>query len=161
MKRLLVLIPMSMLPHHVVIGATESGRPCQRLPAYEGLQSEPCTLALRESKTITELLSSDEGSRNYSCRDSKNHCEQGLRQYRESRFKAQCERRAGCSYSPGVCYCPPIPGVKCICGTGPPPSCEEVADTTVESGHQGSHLAFGAQLAPRVRWLLLMPIVGL
>ncbi len=160
MKRLLLLIAMSVLPYHA-IGATESGRPCQRLPASECLQSEPCTLALRESKTITELLSADEGSRNYSCRDSKNHCEQGLRQYREPRLKAQCEMRAGCSYSPGACYCPPISGVKCICGNGPPPSCEEVADTTVEWARQESRLAFAGQLERLVRWLLLMPIVGL
>lgn len=67
----------------------------------------------------------------YECRAESGTCEVGHKQDDQ----AGCEKRAGCRFDPGSCYCPckgygkttvedrAGESCKCECGGGPPPTC--------------------------------------
>ena len=98
---------------------TPASASCDALDRAECLRAVRCTLL-----HVKQMV--------YQCRPSVGPCETGLLQT----DKAACEKRDGCSYDGGGCYCP-FPGYgrtavedkeknkggACVCGGGPPPMC--------------------------------------
>ncbi len=84
---------------------------CGVLSELQCINSGVCTLEFADPDTGT-----------YLCRDAADSCEQGFRQRTDT--AATCTERGGCRFVPGFCYCPP--DVVCVCGGGPPPTCEAV-----------------------------------
>jgi len=94
---------------------------CDTLDRSECLSAKHCTLHWVENMK-------------YDCRVAKGPCEVDLGQ----RDKPTCEKRDGCVWDPGGCYCPfpgygstKVPdknknsGSACGCGGGPPPICKK------------------------------------
>jgi hypothetical protein len=93
----------------------EKAPPCRELTEAACLESGRCTLEVIEGEEIPE------GTGGYRCRPAQGPCEAGFRQGSDT--AETCEAKPGCHFVPGRCYCPP--GVVCICGGGPPPTCRE------------------------------------
>lgn len=84
------------------------GKSCSQLTEQECFSSAACTLTRNET------------GNGYQCRPAKDHCELLFRQ--SDGTKEICEAKAGCTYVPASCYCPP--GVTCVCGGGEPAQCQ-------------------------------------
>jgi hypothetical protein len=83
---------------------------CDDLTELQCIDSGECTLIL-----VSEMTGE------YACRPAEGLCEPGFLQ--RSDTAQSCEAREGCSFVPGVCYCPP--DLVCFCGGGLPPQCVE------------------------------------
>jgi hypothetical protein len=102
--------PEPMPPETVPPVLPSDGGACARLTELACIDSDRCTLAVTE-----------DGSREYVCREAAGPCETGFRQ--RGNDADACEAKSGCRFVPGRCYC--SPDVTCICGGGPPPQCVE------------------------------------
>lgn len=91
------------------------GDVCADIGEAACLESADCTLVLDETV---------EGG--YRCRPAKPPCETGFRQGSDT--EETCEAQGECRFQPGNCYC--APGVVCICGGGPPPTCTDAEAET-------------------------------
>jgi hypothetical protein len=71
-----------------------------------------------ESPAHTLVVSEKDGG--YTCKVARNVCEKGFVQAEhDAEF---CEANSLCKFSPGKCFC--SEGLQCICGGGPPSSCQ-------------------------------------
>ena len=86
---------------------------CNEATELECVKSAECTLVQAEARG------------KYTCRAAVGRCEIGFRQVAETDIKKECESKAGCEFIPASCFCPPIPGLSCTCGGGPPAQCVE------------------------------------
>jgi hypothetical protein len=82
---------------------------CTALPHLQCLESSTCVV---------------QRAPGYGCRAAANICEARFRQNNVSTAgQAACVSSGECRLIPGHCYCPPYPGLRCVCGGGDPPQC--------------------------------------
>ena len=103
-----------------LIAASALANNCEELDGLDCAISPDC---------IVQLKGGD-GS-GYLCRAAEGPCELGTVQVASTLYSASpvlnleaaCLAKPGCAFEPGKCYCPPVPGLSCVCGGGPPPMC--------------------------------------